>query len=70
LFKWNNIKDDTVHLGSSAQYWEEKAPNVVTEANDEIKTKSLQYDVLGTVNSIAIAKEVVSLKEEIKLLQA
>lgn len=70
LFKWKEGGDNLTHVGTSAQYWKEKVPELVSEANDERKTLSLEYEVLGTAGSIAIAKEVVSLKEEIKLLQA
>lgn len=70
LFKWREGGDSLTHVGSSAQYWKEKVPELVSEANDDIKTLSLEYEVLGTASSITIAKEVVSLKEEIKLLKA
>lgn len=69
-FKWKEGEDKKIHVGTSAQYWQQHMPEVVIEEKDEMKTLCMKYDILGAVNSIAIAKEVVSLKEEIKLLQA
>lgn len=70
LFKWKDGKDKNMHAGTSAQYWQSKAPELVTEAKDDIGTLSIQYDVLGTLSSITLAKEILELKKEIKRLQA
>lgn len=71
LFKWKDKNiDNLAHVGTSAQYWKEKVPELVSEANDDIKTLSLDYSALSVASNVTLAKEVVSLKEEIKLLQA
>ena len=77
-FKWkNNEYDVDTHIGSSAQYWQQIAPELVTTAKDSLGTLSLQYDILGLASSVTVAKEVTKLqeeleetKEELKLLRA
>lgn len=64
-FKWNNREDDTVHLGSSAQYWEKVAPWLVSGED----FKSLNYAVLGVAMGISLAKHETEQDKEIKALK-
>ena len=64
-FKWNDRDDDTVHLGSSAQYWENVCPWLVT--GDDFK--SLNYATLGVAMGISLAKKAVNHEERIKALE-
>ena len=69
-FMWKGKTIDTdMHVGTSAQYWRGVLPNVVSEADDEIKTLSMQYGVAALVSSITIAKKVVNHEERIKQLE-
>ena len=64
-FKWNNRSDDTVHLGSSAQYWEKVCPWLVTGED----FKSLNYATLGVAMGISLAKKAVNHEARIKELE-
>ena len=64
-FKWNNRDDDTVHMGSSAQYWENIAPWLVSGS----EFKSLNYATLGVAMGISLAKKAVNHEERIKVLE-
>lgn len=68
-FRWKTGNDKSIKAGSSAQYWNMVLPEVVTAADDEQHTLSMQYDVIALLSSIAIAKEVVNDKERIKQLE-
>ena len=69
LFKWKTGDDRNVHAGSSAQYWNTVLPEIITTANDEQRTLSMQYDVIALLSSITIAREVVNDKERIRQLE-
>ena len=64
-FKWNDREDDSVHLGSSAQYWENIAPWLVK--GEDFKT--LDYSTLGVAMGISLAKKAVNHEERIKALE-
>ena len=64
-FKWNDRDDDTVHLGSSAQYWEKVCPWLVTGED----FKSLNYATLGVAMGISLAKKAVNHEARIKELE-
>lgn len=64
-FKWNDREDDTIHMGSSAQYWDTITPQLVS--GEEFKT--LNYAGLGVAMGISLAKEVVALRKEVKELK-
>lgn len=64
-FKWNDRDDDTIHLGSSAQYWEKVCPWLVTGED----FKSLNYATLGVAIGISLAKKAVNHEERIKELE-
>ena len=63
-FKWNDREDDTIHLGSSAQYWEKVTPWLVK--GEDFKT--LDYSTLGVAMGISLAKKAVNHEERIKAL--
>ena len=64
-FKWNDREDDSVHLGSSAQYWEKVAPWLVK--GEDFKT--LDYSTLGVAIGISLANKAVNHEERIKILE-
>ena len=64
-FTWNDREDDSVHLGSSAQYWEKVAPWLVK--GEDFKT--LDYSTLGVAMGISLAKKAVNHEERIKILE-
>ena len=68
MWKDKNI-DDFVHIGTSAQYWKENTPELVTEEDNEDKTLSIEYSTLGVAASISIAKEVVKMQNKIDTLE-
>lgn len=68
-FYWNDAsKGRDLHVGTSAQYWEKILPQVVRIANDEMKTRSMQYDVAALASAVQGAKEVVRLKGTVNSL--
>lgn len=64
-YKWNDREDDKIHMGTSAQYWEEHHEEFVK--GEEFKT--LDHATLGVAGLISLAREVRELKEEIKRLK-
>lgn len=64
-FKWNDREDDTIHLGSSAQYWEKVCPWLVTGED----FKSLNYAVGAMGGVISLARHDLQQDKEIKALK-
>lgn len=64
-FKWNDRDDDSIHLGTSAQYWESIAPELVSGSD----FKTLNYASLGVAMGISLAQEVKKLRAEMKQLK-
>lgn len=64
-FKWNDRDDDSIHLGTSAQYWESIAPELVSGKD----FKTLNYASLGVAMGIALAKKNINHGERIKMLE-
>ena len=64
-FMWNDRNDDSIHLGSSAQYWENVCPWLVS--GEDFKT--LNYATLGVAMGISLAKKTVNHEERIKELE-
>ena len=64
-FKWNDRDDFKTHLGTSAQYWESIAPELVT--GEEFKT--LNYASLGVAMGISLAQRILNHEERIKVLE-
>jgi hypothetical protein len=54
-------------VGVSAQSLQTLLPEAVTEANDDFKTLSVSYGHAAMASSVELAKEVVSLKEQLAL---
>lgn len=59
-FKWNNKDDNFIHLGTSAQYWENACEGLVN--GEEFKT--LNYSSLGVAMGISLAKRLLILEKE------
>lgn len=69
-YYWKDKKIDTdLHIGTSAQYWQSVLPEIVTVANDNMHTLSMQYGVAALISAISIAKKVVKHEEKIALLE-
>lgn len=64
-FRWKDGRDDRLHLGSSAQYWEKPAPWLVMEAS----SKTLNYAVLGVAGVKTLAVTAVDHETRIKMLE-
>ena len=67
LYTWKDKRDNTIHIGSSAQAVEQVIPQLVTE--DSTGFKSLNYSILGTVAGITACKELVTQKSELQQLK-
>lgn len=65
-FRWTNGDDNKLHLGTSAQYWLDYAPNAVTNSNDFY---SLNYGVLGVAIGVSNARKLLSHEERIEQLE-
>ena len=64
-FKWNDREDNTIHLGTSAQYWECVAPWLVKGTDFKV----LDYSTLGVAIGISLANKTVNLEERVKILE-
>ena len=64
-FTWKQKDDKSLHLGTSAQYWEAIAPELVTGED----FKALNYASLGVAMGIALAKESINHEDRIKNLE-
>lgn len=62
-------KDDKTHVGSIAQRWMEVLPEVVSKANDEVGTLSINYGVAAIIASITTARKVVDHERRIRELE-
>ena len=68
IYTWkDSTKNKDLHAGTIAQYWQNILPEVVSITNGD--KLSMDYPSLGVVNSIILAKEIVSLKSEINRLK-
>lgn len=65
-FMWKDSKDNGVHAGTIAQYWQEILPAVIMNRDDHFV---MDYGPAAMVAVISLAKEVVSLKQEIERLK-
>ena len=73
LFKFSWLDPEMpegVNIGTSAQYWQTIIPELVSAANDDEKTLSMQYGVAGLASSIALARKVVEQEKTIKAQEA
>ena len=69
-FRYKNCLDGEVHVGTSAQYWQNILPDAVTVTRDDIGTLSLQYDVAALASAISIAKKTVEQEHRINMLES
>ena len=70
IYKWNDRRDDDLHVGSIAQHWQRVLPEVVSVANDLDGTLSINYGVAAMIASIVTAKKVVDHEARIKALES
>lgn len=66
-FTWKNKRDEKIHVGTIAQYWQKITPECVHQSRRRFLT--VNYDVIALVNTIALAREVNALKHEIAELK-
>ena len=59
-FTWKDRRDENVHAGTYAQYWQKVLPEVVTDKDDSL---GLNYGAAAMVSSINLAREVVELRK-------
>lgn len=61
VFTRNDIENSKEYIGTIAQYWQNILPQSVSEFNGKL---GLNYSTLALVNTIQLAKEIVTLKNE------
>lgn len=66
LFRWTDGTADGVQAGTSAQYWQQVMPQVVTESAGRL---SMQYDKAAMAASITTARTVVDHEARIRELE-
>lgn len=65
LYRWNDGRDDnSIHIGTLAQKWEQVLPQAVGIGDDEMKTRRFSYSLAAYAMGVAEAKEIVALKKE------
>ena len=64
LFKWRDSQDETEHVGTIAQYWQNVLPQVVCEDHDG--NLSMQYGTAALVAVISVARELREIKKLLK----
>ena len=64
----NNTVDTDEHVGTTAQYWKDKIPELVSGSDED--RYGIDYSTLGTVGAITNAREIVKLKQENQELKA
>lgn len=64
-FTWNDREDGSVHMGTSAQYWERVTPWLVKGED----FKHLDYATLGVAMAVSLAKKTVNIEERVKILE-
>jgi len=64
-FRWNDGREDgSIHLGTSAQYWENVTPWIVRGWD----FKTLDYATVAMAGVISLAKKVVELEKKLNNL--
>lgn len=63
-----NTVDTDEHVGTTAQYWKDKIPELVSGSDED--RYGIDYSTLGTVGAITNAREIVKLKQENEELKA
>lgn len=62
-FRWKDKRDEFVHVGTYAQYWQKVLPESVSDKDD---TLGLNYGATAMVAVTNLAREVVDLKKTVK----
>jgi hypothetical protein len=65
-FTWKDRDDDTLQVGSIAQYWQKVLPESVAEKEDKL---SLGYGVAGLVSGVVVARKVMDLEKRLSRLE-
>ena len=68
-FFWNDGTDEDQHAGTSAQYWQKVMPQVVSAANDEMQTLSMQYDVPALIAATILARKMEDHESRLRRLE-
>ena len=66
-FLWNDKRDEKVHIGSIAQYWEKALPEAVSYDGNGIM--SLNYGALALVSAISIARGLMQYEDRLARLE-
>ena len=65
-FRWKEREDGTEYIGTSAQYWQERCPQVVCDTDGRL---GVDYGALGVAAGVSLAREVVELRAKVKTLE-
>ena len=65
-FTWKDRDDDTLQVGSIAQYWQKVLPESVAEKEDRL---SFGYGVAGLVSGVVVARKVMDLEKRLSRLE-
>ena len=66
-FTWKDGKDENVHIGTSAQYWQGLMPELTSENKNGVL--GMQYDVAAMAGVITVAKSLVDHEQRIAELE-
>lgn len=65
-FRWKDKRDELVHVGTYAQYWQNVLPESVSEKNGNL---GLNYGAAAMVSVVKVAQKVLTHEEEIEQLK-
>ena len=76
-FKWKVGFDENVHIGTYAQYWQDKIPEIVDDVHEVniygekngASHLSLRYEEMLTAGMVTAAREIVKLRNEVNELK-
>ena len=69
VYKWADREDEKLHLGTTAQYWNEtEFRNAVVPTNDE-KLWTMSYGEIAMGNTIVLARKAMNHEERISALE-
>ena len=76
-FKWKVGFDENVHIGTYAQYWQDKIPEIVDDVHEVniygekngASHLSLRYEEMLTAGMVTAAREIVKLRNELNELK-
>jgi hypothetical protein len=64
-FRWTDRDDDKIHIGTSAQYWQEILPEIVTGTD----FLTLNYPVLATILAVQASRRIDRIEQRILVLE-